>query len=134
MPLDLPLTLISPLRAGRGNSSDTRLPSLVRKRRAAAPDGSLSLSERERVRAKVRFDSIETAKRLVLLLSFELCSWNFATQAAAPTLDHFYPIAVQIGSTNAVSAIGKFDPWPPKVWVDAPGIEFKTETNTGMFT
>src|SRR6266550_4057935 len=71
---------------------------------------------------------------LVLLLSFTHCSWNSATQAAAPTLDHFYPVAVRIGSTNAVTAIGKFDPWPPKVWVDAPGIEFKTETNAGKFT
>jgi Bacterial pre-peptidase C-terminal domain len=102
---------------------------------------------------RVRFDCIETAERifkeqapsvlrraglgswsLVLLLSFELCSWNFATQAAAPTLDHFYPIAVQIGSTNAVTAIGKFDPWPPKVWVDAPGIVFNSETNAGKLT
>src|SRR5438034_834991 len=56
---------------------------------------------------------------LVLILSFELCSWNSTTQAAGPTLDHLYPVAVQIGSTNAVTAIGKFDPWPPKVWVDA---------------
>src|SRR6266487_1023066 len=57
--------------AGRGNSSDTRLPSLARKRRAVAPDGSLPLSERERVRAsavssaergRVRFDSTETVK------------------------------------------------------------------------
>jgi hypothetical protein len=71
---------------------------------------------------------------LVLLLSFELCFWNFTTQAAAPTLDHFYPVAVRIGFTNAVTAIGKFDPWPPKVWVDTPGIVFNTETNAGKFT
>ena len=54
--------------------------------------------------------------------------------AAAPTLDHFYPVAVQVGSTNSVAAIGKFDPWPPKVWVDAPGILFNAETNSGKFS
>src|SRR5262245_37929372 len=71
---------------------------------------------------------------LVLILIFELCSWNFTTRAAGPTLDHFYPVAVQAGATNTVTAIGKFDPWPPKVWVDAPGIVFHSETNSGKFT
>src|SRR5207249_8651814 len=44
-----------------------------------------------------------------------------------------YPVALQLGTTNSVSAIGKFDPWPPKVWVDAPGILFNAETNNGKF-
>ena len=71
---------------------------------------------------------------LPFILSFAICSsWNFATQAAAPTLDHLYPVALQIGFTNVVTAIGKFDPWPPKVWVDAPGIVFHAETNAGKF-
>src|SRR2546429_8981573 len=71
---------------------------------------------------------------LALLLSFELCCWNFASYAAAPTLDHLYPVAVQVGSTNSVAVIGKFDPWQPKVWVDAPGIVFNAETNSGKFS
>src|SRR5438093_4670994 len=71
---------------------------------------------------------------LVLILSFALCCWSFVSRAAAPALDHLYPVAVQIGSTNAVTAIAKFDPWPPKVWVDAPGIMFHTETNVGKLT
>ena len=54
--------------------------------------------------------------------------------AAAPTLDHIYPVAVHVGSTNSVAAIGKFDPWPAKVWVDTPGILFNAETNSGRFT
>ena len=54
-------------------------------------------------------------------------------RGAAPTLEHLYPVAVQIGSTNSVTAIGEFDPWPPQVWVDAPGILFKAETNSGRF-
>lgn len=53
---------------------------------------------------------------------------------AAPTLDHLFPVALQIGATNTVMAIGKFDPWPVKVWLDAPGIVFKPETNSGKFT
>src|SRR5206468_163427 len=91
------------------------------------------------------FDCISTAKLparrhpqqrirfwfLVLILSFELCPWSFA---AAPTLDHFFPVALQVGTTNSVTAIGKFDPWPPKMWVDASGIVFKPETNSGKFS
>jgi hypothetical protein len=72
---------------------------------------------------------------LEFLFSFELGVLSFASAfAAAPTLDHLFPVAVQIGTTNSVSAIGKFDPWPAKVWADAPGIVFKPETNGGKFT
>ncbi|MBI3416743.1 MAG: PPC domain-containing protein [Verrucomicrobia bacterium] len=71
---------------------------------------------------------------MVLLLIFELGSSSFTTFAAGPSLDHFFPVALQLGTTNAVTAIGKFDPWPVKVWVDAPGIEFRAETNAGNFS
>src|ERR1041384_1606406 len=61
--------------------------------------------------------------------------WDFSSDiAAAPTPKHVSPTALQAGKTNAVTAIGKFDPWPPKVWVDAPGIVFNAETNSGKFT
>jgi hypothetical protein len=60
--------------------------------------------------------------------------WSFDADAAAPTLDHLFPIAVQAGTTNTITAIGKFEPWPPKVWVDASGIVFKPETNSGKFS
>ena len=65
---------------------------------------------------------------LGILLLCALGSWSFA---AVPTLDHLFPVAVQVGTTNSISAIGKFDPWPPQVWADAPGIVFKPETNSG---
>src|SRR5262245_26613853 len=72
---------------------------------------------------------------LELFLSFELCCLSFLPAfAASPTLDHLHPIALQAGTTNTVTAIGKFDPWPPKVWLDASGVEFKPETNSGRFT
>lgn len=57
-----------------------------------------------------------------------------SANAAAPVLDHLFPAAVQAGTTNVITAIGKFDPWPVKVWVDAPGIVFKAETNSGKFS
>src|SRR6185369_1290791 len=61
--------------------------------------------------------------------------WCFdSTFAAAPALEHFYPVALQAGTTNTIAAIGKFDPWPPKVWVDSAAISFKAETNIGKFS
>jgi len=66
--------------------------------------------------------------QLTLALSISSAS------AAVPTLDHLFPVAVQVGTTNSVTAIGKFDPWPAKVWMDAPGVVFKPETNSGKFT
>jgi hypothetical protein len=63
-----------------------------------------------------------------------LFSAQLIASAATPTLEHLYPVAVQAGTTNTVAAIGKFDPWPPKVWVDAESIVFNAETNSGKFT
>lgn len=61
--------------------------------------------------------------------------WGFTTRAgaAAPSLDHLYPVAVQRGTTNSITAIGKFEPWPPRIWVDSQGITFHAETNSGVF-
>jgi hypothetical protein len=63
-----------------------------------------------------------------------LCLCGASGFGAVPTLDHVFPIAVQAGTTNTVTAVGKFDPWPAKVWMDAPGVVFKPETNSGKFT
>lgn len=65
-----------------------------------------------------------------------LLAWllQVSARAAAPVLDHVFPAAIQVGTTNLVSAVGKFDPWPAKVWIDAPGIVFKAETNSGKFS
>lgn len=54
--------------------------------------------------------------------------------AAAPKLDHFYPVAVPVGTTTAVAAVGKITPWPPQVWTDAPGISFRAEKKSGEFS
>ncbi len=53
--------------------------------------------------------------------------------AASPSLDQFYPSGGERGMTGIVAAIGKFDAWPPKVWVDKPGVAFTAETNKGKF-
>ena len=74
----------------------------------------------------------EGAKFIGVLVSWCLCgAYGFG---AVPTLDHIFPIAVQVGTTNSIIAVGKFDPWPAKVWMDAAGVEFKPETNSGKFT
>src|ERR1041385_3245464 len=81
--------------------------------------------------------SLGAASRCVpweLLLGLTIGGSSLHLHAGAPSLDHFYPVAVQVGSTNSVTVIGKFDPWPPRVWVDANGIVFNAETNSGKFT
>ena len=64
-----------------------------------------------------------------------LCLLLSATSvhAAAPAFDCFYPLAVPRGSTNSVTAVGKFDPWPPNIWTTAAGVSFVAETNKGKF-
>lgn len=54
-------------------------------------------------------------------------------QAAVPTLDALNPSGAAIDSTNIVTLSGALDPWPPKVWIDPPGVEFIAETNSGKF-
>jgi hypothetical protein len=84
---------------------------------------------------KVRWPGKFESWPLTFLLSFQLWALSFfCALAAAPTLDHLFPVAVQAGTTGTVTAIGKFDPWPPQVWVDAPGIVFKPGTNRGKFS
>lgn len=53
--------------------------------------------------------------------------------AAEPTITHLYPAAGQQGTTVSVTPAGKSDPWPPQVWVDAPGIDFKPAKAKGKF-
>ena len=51
---------------------------------------------------------------------------------AVPTFDHLYPAGAQLGTTQQVNVIGKFDPWPPRFWVDDPAIRFVADTNKGQ--
>jgi len=56
-----------------------------------------------------------------------------AASAAEPTLTHLYPAAGQQGTTVTVTPVGKAQPWPPQVWVDAPGITFTPSKTKGKF-
>ncbi|HAM72023.1 MAG TPA: hypothetical protein DCM86_10305, partial [Verrucomicrobiales bacterium] len=71
-----------------------------------------------------------------ILLALALVSaWaGVARGASAPVLEHLFPVALQRGTTNRVTGVGTFDGWPVGVWVDAPGITFRCETNSGRFS
>ncbi len=65
---------------------------------------------------------------LLLLLLHLPPAW-----ASPPTLEFFHPPGAAVGSTNTVQVPGKFEPWPPKVWVDSAGVSFLARTNAGEF-
>ncbi len=54
--------------------------------------------------------------------------------AAVPVLDAVFPAAIQIGSTQSVTLVGKFDPWPTRLDLDIPGVTWEATTNTGVIT
>jgi len=54
--------------------------------------------------------------------------------AAAPVLEHVFPVALAVGSSNSVTLVGKFDPWPPRVWLDGTGVALEPTTNNGVVT
>ncbi len=53
--------------------------------------------------------------------------------AAEPTLTHLFPVAGAAGTTVSVTAGGKTEPWPPQVWIDAPGLIFQASKTKGKF-
>lgn len=67
------------------------------------------------------------------LIGLAICSILPSARAAAPTLDHLFPVALPAGATQTVAAVGKFDPWPAQLWSDSPRIVFSPETNSGRF-
>jgi len=52
-------------------------------------------------------------------------------RSAAPALQQIYPAALRVGSTNEVTLVGTFDPWPVEVWTSATGLTFQPSTNKG---
>lgn len=62
-----------------------------------------------------------------------LLAASVVAPAAEPSLRHLFPIAGTQGTTVSVTASGKFDPWPVKAWVSAPGIVFNPEDKAGKF-
>jgi len=55
-------------------------------------------------------------------------------RAAVPVLDQVFPAAIQVGTTQSVTLVGKFDPWPVKVDLDLPGVSWEATTNNGVLT
>ena len=91
---------------------------------ARVPERSWMVPARTRVTALTR----------PLGLAISLAVLNPSAWSAAPVLDHLFPAAVQAGTSNTLTLVGKSDPWPPKVWSDPPGLTFEPTTNNGVFT
>ena len=58
---------------------------------------------------------------------------GLSVSAAVPTLDHLFPAAVQAGTTRRVAGVGKWDPWPPRVWVGGEGLRVEPTSESGTF-
>jgi hypothetical protein len=82
----------------------------------------------------VRADSAVRAPIIAATWLTVLFGSAFLTSAEPPTLDAFFPAGGERGTTNVVTAIGKFDPWPSQVWVSESGVTFNAETNKGKFS
>lgn len=54
-------------------------------------------------------------------------------RTAPPVLEHLYPAGMNPGTTQVVTASGKFDPWPVEAWVEGGGVRFVARTNAGKF-
>src|SRR6478609_10430277 len=65
------------------------------------------------------------------LLATFVIAWTAA--AVEPELRFLRPVAGTQGTNTLVAAAAKVDPWPPEVWVDAPGIVFTPTPVTGVF-
>lgn len=61
------------------------------------------------------------------------CFLAGTTLAAEPNLKHLRPVAGKQGTSITVTPIGKVDLWPPRVWVDSPGVRFNPTPMTGVF-
>lgn len=54
--------------------------------------------------------------------------------AAPPTLTALFPAGAQQGQTVEVTALGAFDRWPTRPWVDGPGIEITASKDKGKLS
>ena len=77
--------------------------------------------------------ALEVERRRHAAVLFGLIMLAASSFAADPVLNHLSPVAGQQGTTVAVTATGKWDAWPPQVWVDVPGVIFKPGKSAGKF-
>ena len=57
----------------------------------------------------------------------------YSVCASIPVLENIFPAGGQIGTTFTLTATGKFDPWPAKMWIDCSGVEIKPATSVGQY-
>lgn len=62
------------------------------------------------------------------------CLFAVFVTAEVPTVNYVFPAGGKQGSIFEVTVGGKLDPWPLSVWVDGPGLVFKTNETKGKFT
>jgi hypothetical protein len=62
-----------------------------------------------------------------------LLAWGMGRsgEGAPPVLTHLFPAGAGVGSSNTVILAGKWDPWPPKIWVEGAGVSWTPTTNAG---
>lgn len=101
-----------------------------------SPDGERRLSFRKPISHPARplFALLAPVLTACLRLALVAAGLLFATSSAlaeAPKLNHLIPAGAARGSTNTVTLTGKFEPWPPRVWVHPPGVIFVAGTNQG---
>jgi hypothetical protein len=60
-----------------------------------------------------------------------LCLVSLPVWGAPPTLDRFFPAGIQRGEQANVTAEGKFDNWPIKVWSETAGLDFEVLKEKG---
>jgi len=71
----------------------------------------------------------DAAARLIVVLLWPF--FHSPARGAGPQLDHIFPPAVAIGTTNLLTLSGKFDPWPPHIWCEDASLRLIVETNKG---
>jgi hypothetical protein len=78
---------------------------------------------------------VHSIMRVLLLLTGMVWGGHASVcWAASPVLTHVHPAAVARGEVTEVRWVGTFDPWPCRVWVDGPGVEFVAGEAAGVFT
>jgi hypothetical protein len=78
---------------------------------------------------------VNSIMRVLLLLTGMVWGGHASVcWAASPVLTHVHPAAVSRGEVTEVRLVGTFDPWPCRVWVDGPGVEFVAGEAAGVFT
>jgi hypothetical protein len=78
---------------------------------------------------------VNSIMRVLLLLTGMVWGGHASVcWAASPVLTHVHPAAVARGEVTEVRLVGTFDPWPCRVWVDGPGVEFVAGEAAGVFT